>query len=656
MCGIFGILRHNSERLLDSRRVAMSAGLLRHRGPDHEGVYADEGIGLAHTRLSLLDLHSRSNQPCWDSQRRYGLVYNGEIYNYRELRKELEEHGRQFKTTSDTEVLLECLVHHGIEATLPRLEGMFAFALYDRHEGLLTLARDRFGIKPLYVYDQQESFMFASEIEAMRPWLEFEPDLLSISSYLQGPADHRQQGPANGFPFFKHIKIVAPGSVITVQRGRQARYSRFFSLGEFWDEGEVERLARLKPSQVADEVEEMLLKSIKTQLLADAPVGAFCSGGIDSSIIVAMASRFHNNLAIFHADVIGATSEHDAAAALAKHLRLDLKTVQVVDQDSIEMMPEVMAHYGYPFTLHPESVPFLMVSRLAQSHGIKAVLTGEGADECYIGYASTIFDLRKFIRGLPVRSYHAFPKLIKLLWGGNFRGLPGALRSLAPDAPRPFKPAALAPVASLQYRFERELEHEEICGHIQRCTHKQADDKQVKSPDLMSYLLRTLLHRNDCLGMAASIEARFPFLDSRLVKLAINMPYRCKVRFSPTVLEREHFFLRDKWVLRKVAERYLPAALPQRKKRGFPINAHARMEIASKFFEGSFVADLFDLDRKAARYLLDHAGRELKKRLLHLEVWAHVCLHGAPRNKILAKLRNHVRLRPPCQPATEQAS
>jgi asparagine synthase (glutamine-hydrolysing) len=149
--------------------------------------------------------------------------------------------------------------------------------------------------------------------------------------------------------------------------------------------------------------------------------------------------------------------------------------------------------------------------------------------------------------------------------------------------------------------------------------------------------------------MAASIEARFPFLDSRLVKLAINMPYQYKVRFSPQVLEAEHLFLRDKWVLRKVADRYLPAVLSQRKKRGFPTNAHHRMDIAAGFFEESLIADLFDLDRRANRYLIDHADRELKRRLLHLEVWAHVCLHDAPRNKILTKLRNHITVRPrPC--------
>jgi asparagine synthase (glutamine-hydrolysing) len=225
MCGIFGILlHHNPGRMPDRCRLERSAGLMHHRGPDHHGIYADEGIGLVHTRLSLLDLHPRSSQPFWDSDGRYGLVYNGEIYNYREVRRELEGQGIKFKTTSDTEVLLQCLIHYGTEATLPRIEGMFAFALYDRREHVLTLARDRFGIKPLYIYDRKDAFVFASEVAAMRPWIRLEPDLLSIAAYLE----NQLQGPASNFSFFKGVKSAAPGSVITVRRGRQAQYGRFF--------------------------------------------------------------------------------------------------------------------------------------------------------------------------------------------------------------------------------------------------------------------------------------------------------------------------------------------------------------------------------------------------------------------------------------------
>ena len=642
MCGIFGILQHDADRVPERCGLIRSAALMQHRGPDRQGIYADEGIGLVHTRLSLLDLHPRSNQPFWDSHGRYCLVYNGEIYNYRELRSELEEERIEFKTTSDTEVLLECLIHYGAEATLRKVEGMFAFALYDKRERSLTLARDRFGIKPLYIYDQKGSFVFASEIAAMRPWIRFEPDLLSISAYLEG----HLQGLANGFSFFKGIKIAAPGSVLTVRRGRQTQYGRFFSLGEFWDTGESERLKQLKATQVVDELEQVLLESVKKQLLADAPVGALCSGGVDSSLVVALASKFHNNIAVFHANVVGPTSEYGAAATLAKHLKLDLKTVEVSDRDSIDMMPDVMAHYGYPFTFHPESVPFLMVSRLARANGVKAILTGEGADECYIGYPWSIFSLRNFVRRLPVRAYYVLPKLIRLVLQRNYRGIIRELRAFA-QLSRPLsEPQFSMPLTSIHYRCEREIEHEEIRGHIQRTLGKPIDENEVISLDLISGILRTLLHRNDCLGMAASIESRFPFLDSGLVKLAVNMPYRYKVRFSPAVLEREHLLLRDKWVLRKVAERHLPPALSQRKKRGFPISAHLRMDIGAEFFDDSLIANLFALDRRAMRHWTDHASLQLKRRLLHLEIWAHVCLEGAPRNKILAKLRNHVGVRP----------
>jgi asparagine synthase (glutamine-hydrolysing) len=162
MCGIFGVIWHGSADVPDEHRLQRTARLLRHRGPDDTGIYADRGIGLVQTRLSLLDLSPRSNQPFWDKQRRYCLVYNGEIYNFKELRVEMEQQGIQFTTTSDTEVLLEGLINCGVEATLPKLEGMYAFALYDSLEKSLTLARDPFGIKPLFIYNGDYAFIFTS--------------------------------------------------------------------------------------------------------------------------------------------------------------------------------------------------------------------------------------------------------------------------------------------------------------------------------------------------------------------------------------------------------------------------------------------------------------------------------------------------------------
>lgn len=382
MCGIFGIILDEIDAIPDRLRLEETAHLLHHRGPDSYGIYTDRGIGLVHTRLSLVDLSHNSDQPFWDKQKRYCLVYNGEVYNFPQLKKELEASGIKFKTSSDTEVILEAILQWGLDATLPRLEGMFAFALYDTTAQTLTLARDRFGIKPLLIYEDKNIFMFASEIQAFQPWIELKSDLWSISSYLQG-----FDGPTRGASFFEKVKFVPPGTVIKLGINQPAEFSKFFSLKDFWHQEEADKLQSLKPHQLIDLVEEYLLNSVNSQMFADAPVGALCSGGVDSSLIMAMAAINHNNLAIFHANVVGVHSEYDAAAALAKHLKLDLQTVAVGDRDFVELMPTITEHYGYPFFRNPHSIPFLQVSYLVRNQGVKAVLSGEGSDECFLGYS-----------------------------------------------------------------------------------------------------------------------------------------------------------------------------------------------------------------------------------------------------------------------------
>jgi asparagine synthase (glutamine-hydrolysing) len=629
MCGIFGILQHRPGRTPDRERLELTARLLQHRGPDHHAVFSDDGIGFAQTRLALVDLNPRSNQPFWDRTGRYCLVYNGEIYDFRELRMELETDGVVFRTTSDTEVLLEALIHRGVDKTLPRLEGMFAFAFYDTRNSSLILARDRFGIKPLYIYDGEDAFVFSSEIPAMRPWIPFEADTFSISAYLQGFG-----GPTSGFSFYKDIRIVPPGTVVTVFRGRRSDSRVFWPLESFWDPGETERLRGMRPSQIVDEVEERLVESVRMQLLADAPVGVLCSGGVDSSVITAIAARLHKNLAIFHADVVGPFSEHHAAATLARHLGLELKAVSVTDADNLDTLPEVMLHYGHPFTYHPNSVPFLMVSKLVRSHGVKGILSGEGSDESYIGYPWLIFDLRAFLFQWPRKAP-----------GSAYRVLRDAMQRVLGRRPvRHRLEEAMAVVRGLHHRFEIEIEEERIRAEIKRKIGREPKPRELITLSQLGYHLRTLLHRNDCLGMAASIEARFPFLDTRLVRLAVNMPYSVKVRPSPTALERGHLFLRDKWVVRKVAERYLPPALAARKKRGFPIGAAARMRITPELFDNSFVANLFELDASETRYLIEQATQQLRLRLLHLDVWGRVCLEGVPPEDVRARLQKYVSL------------
>ncbi len=240
MCGIFGIVYNDATSVPDEARLRRSAGLLAHRGPDGSGVHVEAGIGLAHTRLSLVSLTERSNQPFWDPERRYCLIYNGEIYNFRELRGSLRARGVVFRTTSDTEVLLQCLIADGAELTLPRLHGMFAFAFYDTVTRRVVLARDRFGIKPLHVYQDSRQLLVASEMKAMMPWIALRPDVFQVVRYLMN-----RGAPVRNSGFLEHVQIMPPGTMITLRPGEQPHYSTFADLPGMLDRARADALESL---------------------------------------------------------------------------------------------------------------------------------------------------------------------------------------------------------------------------------------------------------------------------------------------------------------------------------------------------------------------------------------------------------------------------
>lgn len=625
MCGIFGIFYHQLDNIIDRTRLEETARLLHHRGPDSYGIYTNKNIGLVHTRLSLVDISHNSDQPFWDKQKRYCLVYNGEVYNFPQLKKELKASGIEFKTSSDTEVILEAILQWGIEKTLPRLEGMFAFAWYDTETQTLILARDRFGIKPLLIYEDRDVFLFASEIQAFQPWIDLKPDFWSISSYLQG-----FDGATQGKSFFEKVKFVPPATVIKLGIDRTVESSKFFALKDFYFASEAQRLDRLKPRQLIDLVDEYLSDSVNSQMFADAPVGALCSGGVDSSVIVAMAAMKHNNLAIFHANVVGVDSEYDAAIALAKHLKLDLQTVEICDRDFIELMPTVTEHYGYPFSRNPHSIPFLKVCELVRTQGVKAVLSGEGSDECFLGYSWFTPNLTQW-RKKPLQGLkQLLKKIIKSspavepYWRTLYLGNPNLVKDL-------------------HNRFEVSLEGDEIRQHFQQQT-KGDYRSQIYSLDLLNYNLRALLHRNDTMGMSASIESRFPFLDSNLVRLAINLPYQSKIRLTGSISDRVHPLYEDKWILRQVADRYLPKSLSRRPKKPFTVNAFERFKFDSSLFKESFIQNLFGLSSPEVDYLLSNADPKLKLRLLHLDVWGDLLIRNITKAEITERLKKYIEI------------
>jgi asparagine synthase (glutamine-hydrolysing) len=635
MCGIFGVVWHNTEQVPEQSKLDQTARLLNHRGPDGRGTFAEPGVGLVHTRLSFLDLNPRSNQPFWDKAKRFALVFNGEIYNFQELRDQLAKSGVEFRTTSDTEVLLEALLKWGPEVALPKLEGMFAFGLYDREKKSLLLARDRFGIKPLFIYETPDQLVFGSEIMAMQPWIKLEPDLLSISSFL-----FEYAGPSKGFSFFNRIRFLDPGVSLTIVRGGRAECRRFFALHDFVDADQMRRLEETKPSKIVDEFDARLNESIRSQLVADVPVGALCSGGIDSSILLAIATKHHSNLAIFHADVLGPLSERDAAQRLANHLKLDLEAAPVSDEDFIREIPEVTWHYSQPFYPCPHSVPFLMVSRLIRSNRVKAILSGEAADECFLGYEYLTPKVRDYLRPRQALRY-----------------LKGKIRKLPPAH---FKYHGLEYVGgtnirtkfglavSLFNRFEIIEEALEVRQQVDRAKLGAAARGTLETLDLLHYNLRSILHRNDTMGMAASIESRFPYLDSSFVKLSVNLSRDLKIRFAPRQFRRNGNLFVDKWVLRQIGARYLPPELTYRPKKPFPVDAYAeeRLRINPSIYENSFVQELFGLSRQALKILIDEANHDLRWKLLQLDVWAELFLRQTSKEAVFKRLLSSLSVAP----------
>ncbi len=623
MCGIFGIIPRAGETP-DEALLRAAIGQLAHRGPDASVTHAQPGLGLAHARLSLVDTNERSHQPFWDASKRYVLIFNGEVYNFKELRAELEALGHVFRTTSDTEVVLNMLIEYGPKGALPRLDGMFALGFFDTETRQLVLARDRFGMKPLFYTKAPAGFMFSSEIKAMRPFVDLEPDLGSVAAYLM-----KFGGPTKGVTFYQGIEELGPGQMLSLSPNGTSEIESFFALTDFLDEAEFERLSALTDTQIVDEFEDRMTKAVRSHAFADAAVGAFCSGGVDSSLIVALAAKTMPDIALFHAEVVGAWSEAPAARALAKHLGLDLHKVDVNEAEFVSSIPQVMRHYEYPFTYHPNCAPLMMIAGLARDTGVKGLLSGEGSDELFLGYP---WLGRK-------RLTDAYDRVIAVT-GGAVARIPAIGKILNPDRLG-------------NYQAVRDiLNGREVIDDLNAARDALArhpaiarDPMATWTLDYMGHHLRTLLHRNDTMGMAASIEARFPFLDNQLAAFGVNLPGRHKLKRG-MVFEKAHPFVRDKWVVRALADRHIPKNLSQRIKIGFWTTVFQRLEIKDAALVTDGLGDMLRLSKRQLGDLAAESSPDLKLRLLHLDIWHRTCIAGEADEVSQARLSDMVTILP----------
>ena len=586
MCGICGFLdlkHHRNNETLTADVMGM-ADTLRHRGPDDCGswVDAEAGVALGFRRLSILDLSETGKQPMVSASGNFVIVYNGEIYNFGELRHELEQTGSVFRGRSDTEVLLAAFDRWGVEESLQRANGMFAFALWDRSTRTLTLARDRVGKKPLYYGRCGNGFLFSSELKAMQayPGFQCEIDRTALGllvKYAWIPSPHT---------IFTDIRKLAAGTWLTID----SRYPDE-CVGEpktYWSALAVARRGERNPfsgsyAEAIDELDRLLHDSVQKRMIADVSLGALLSGGIHSSTIVALmqsnSRRAVKTFSIgFHEPRY---NEAEHARAVAKLLGTDHTELYVTAEDSLNVIPKLPTLYDEPFA-DPSQIPTFLVSQLARSE-VTVALSGDGGDELFAGYKSYYQSLRHWrtIRLLPNRLRRVLADMLKaadhLAWqmlGGHNNTEPRAGIKWGGLAESLAKKAARLPARTPTLLFARQNARCEaadifVPGAVSVSTPFTAAASHSALADPLrvmmlmhfcDYLPDDILVKVDRASMAVSLEVRCPILDHRVVEFAWSLPLEMRVDHRG-----------GKRILKELLSRYVPAELTERSKKGFGI-------------------------------------------------------------------------------------
>lgn len=623
MCGIAGAYRPRATA--DVGAVDQMLDRIAHRGPDGRGLRTAGPAALGHVRLSVLDLSDRAAQPMASRDGRYLFTYNGEVYNFRALRTRLEDVGHHVRSSGDTEVLLEHLARFGVGDTLPRIEGFFAFALWDAASSTLTLARDRYGKKPVYWTVRGGEVRFASEQKALVDG-QTRPDVTTLDAMLLGFS-----ASWGGATAFHDIEAVEPGSTVRFRDAVAPVRQRWFSVGSLIEPELYDELRRISDSDAVERFDHAFRQSLEHRMVSDVPVASLVSGGVDSSLVTVLASNGGSAPELYHANVT-ADSELAAARAVARRVGKPLRTVEVTDEAFLDHVARATWHNDAPLTYHLNAVPLLLVCDRAAEDAVKVMLSGEGSDEFFLGYPQ----------------YGLAPYLERI--NALKRVLRGAARGVAPRVTAQIWPN---PAGSYNVRLRELVSRAEssVLGLAAPSASEwratPADERALTaSLSLVQAHLVSLLHRNDRLGMAAGIENRFPFLGRDLSRLAVNSPARHKLRWVPRIADPRHPFVVDKWVVRQTAARYLPAQLSARAKRGFPMPAHARTEIDSQLLVDGFVSHHWKLDQQAVEAIFAEADPAWRLRLALVEVWGRLFFDGWDIAAATELLRRHSRLTP----------
>jgi asparagine synthase (glutamine-hydrolysing) len=626
VCGIAG-WAHKRPSTLDRTRLRKMCDVLARRGPDDSGYYfnADGRVALGHRRLSIIDLSSNGHQPMSDDTGTLWISYNGEIYNFRQLRSELEACGHLFRSKTDTEVILHAYQEWGAEA-FAKFNGMFAFALFDQAMQQLILVRDRFGIKPLYYgWKGGPELVFSSEIKAI------------LESGFS--AHFRRERIAELFLFsgcsgeqtlFEGIKVVRPGTVLTLSLRDGALGCRpFYDPRLKVSASEYSASEKRSARENVDRLGQLLLASVERRLISDVPVGTLCSGGLDSSLITAMARRLSSAVSLFTVSSKGFADQDEVSFArtVAHHLGAELNVYEVKPDELQDGFVRATYFNDNPLLII-NSVPMFYLSKLARESGVKVLLSGEGSDELFGGYewrhASLLRGLRwrHRLRLLPAGVRDALARILlrdEQLYRQRFRTREQSLSEL---------------IQLVSGTFARETERREDLETYDFIADPQESEVLAAMlSDLREYL-EPLLMRQDRMTMAASVECRVPFLDYTVAEFALNLPLRLKLRGTV-----------GKWIVKAVAEHYLPRDVVYRPKKGFPVPATAFLYdyIDFSIFADGFWENYFGLPKERCRETILASGKSspLWYHMLMFEVWGRIFLQHESPDEVRAKTFQH---------------
>ncbi len=580
MCGFVGFTDFKHKYQNKTELLKKMSSRIVHRGPDMQGSYFDENIALGFRRLSIIDLSEKACQPLYNEDNTVAVVFNGEIYNFMEIRKELIENGHTFITEGDSEVLVHAYEQYGTDL-LSKLRGMFAFVIYDKKTGLVFGARDIFGIKPHYYYITDEGeLLFGSEIKSFLDFPDFKKEVNkdALRPYLTFQYSYGTD------TFFKGVKKLEPATYYLFKDGK-------LTFGRYWDESFSEEKKGF--DEYVEIIDQTVNESVAAHRISDVKVGAFLSGGVDSSYITACLMP-DKTFSVGFSEGAGKFNETDYAKELSDILKIENYKKIITPDECFEKFPEIQYHMDEPQS-NPSSVPLYFLARLAKEH-VTVVLSGEGADEIFAGYDwyADTREVKKFKKIVPAPIRRFLASIVKPL--PPFKGKSFLLRSSG----RPedyFMGEAL--VFSVKEAPEYLSEScrggksaKEVVDEVYKTVANKDELTKKQMLDMKLWLPGDILLKADKMSMAHSLELRVPFLDKEVMEMAEKIPHEYKVNEKDT-----------KYVFRKAANKTLPDEWADRKKQGFPVpirfwlREEKYYNIVKEYFTAEYAKEFFNTEK-----------------------------------------------------------